>query len=57
MSDKEAEGEENELLEKNGKNHSKSIKTNVKQQRSSREGDDGKNGKTKVESIIRVSER
>ena len=53
MSDKEAEGEENELLEKNRRNHL----TNVKQHRSSREGDDGKNGKTKVESIIRVSER
>ena len=56
MSDKEAEGEENELLEKNGRNHL----ANVKQHRSSREGDDGKNGKNgknKVESIIRVSER
>ena len=59
MGDKEAEEEENELLETNYKNSINSKEEALKEKQTKFQDNQKTNGvrKTKVESVIRVSER
>ena len=59
MGDKEAEEEENELLETNYKNSINSKEEALKEKQTKFQDNQKTNGvrKTKVESVIRISER
>ena len=59
MGDKEAEEEENELLETNYKNSINNKEEALKEKQTKFQDDQKTNGvrKTKVESVIRISER